>query len=137
MAKLNLSLDKLKDLSSTALAILKTKCPRCYKGDLFPESALNVKEFYKMNKVCPDCSQTFEPEPGFYFGAMFISYGLLVIMSIVTWISLYFTFKPVFEVYLVVILLLNVLLLPFIFRYSRTLYLFGVGGIVYNQNIFK
>ena len=88
-----------------------------------------------MHRHCPVCEQTFEPEPGFYYGAMFISYGMLVTMSIFTWITLFFAVHPAFEVYVVVILILNVLLLPFIFRYSRTLFLYGFGGINFDKNI--
>ena len=115
-------------------AIKDEKCPRCHRGNLFITSVLDIRGFYKMHRHCTVCEQTFEPEPGFYYGAMFISYGMLVIMSILTWITLFFTFRPVFEVYVVVILILNVLLLPFIFRYSRTLYLFGFGGIGFNKD---
>jgi len=132
-----LSHNKLKSRNSKVKAIIDEKCPRCYQGDLYSESVSNIKNFHKMNKACPDCGQTLEPEPGFYFGAMFVAYGMSVLMSIITWVSLYFIFHPVFEVYLIVILLLNVLLLPFIFRYSRTLFLFGFGGIRYNHNIIK
>ena len=116
-------------------AIRDEKCPRCHKGDLFLTSAFNLSGFYKMHRHCPVCEQTFEPEPGFYYGAMFISYGMVVIMSIFTWLILFFIFHPAFAVYVVVILILNVLLLPFIFRYSRTLFLFGFGGIGFNGDI--
>ncbi len=115
-------------------AIKDEKCPRCHRGNLFITSAIKLHGFYKMNRHCPVCEQTFEPEPGFYYGAMFIPYGILVIMSILTWLILFFVFHPAFGVYVVVILILNVLLLPFIFRYSRTLYLFGFGGIGFNKD---
>ena len=116
-------------------AIRDEKCPRCHKGDLFASSAFRLNRFYKMNRQCPACAQTFEPEPGFYYGAMFISYGMLVAMSVIVWLTLFFALRPVFEVYVVVILILNVLLLPFIFRYSRTLFLYGFGGIGFNSDI--
>lgn len=115
-------------------AIRDEKCPRCHRGDLFTTSAFQLNGFYKMNRQCPECEQTFEPEPGFYYGAMFISYGMVVIMSIFTWLILFYAFHPAFVVYLVVILILNVLLLPFIFRYSRTLFLFGFGGTGFNKD---
>lgn len=114
-------------------AIIAEKCPRCHRGDLFITSAYNLKGFTRMHANCTVCKQTFEPEPGFYFGAMFVAYGLLVMMSILTWILLYFVFHPTFAAYIATILLLNVLLLPLIFRYSRTLFLFGFGGIKYNE----
>lgn len=114
-------------------AILKSKCPRCREGNLFIFKPMQIAKFHKMYSNCQICNQVFEPEPGFYFGAMFISYALAVAMSVTSWIFLYVLFKPAFEVYLVVILILNVVLLPFIFRYSRTLFLFGFGGIRYNK----
>ena len=122
-------------IGSVSGAIRDEKCPRCHKGDLFITSAFKLNGFYKMHRQCLVCEQTFEPEPGFYFGAMFISYGILVIMSIMTWLILFFAFHPAFAVYVVVIIILNVLLLPFIFRFSRTLYLYGFGGISFDKNI--
>ena len=119
---------------SLFMAIKDQKCPRCHRGDLFVTSAFKLSGFYKMHRHCPACEQTFEPEPGFYYGAMFISYGMLVIMSILVWITLFFALQPTFAVYVIVILILNVLLLPFIFRYSRTLFLYGFGGIGFNSD---
>ncbi len=52
---------------------LMKKCPRCQEGDLF----IQPFEFTKplnMPEKCPVCNQKFEPEPGFYYGAMFLSY---------------------------------------------------------------
>jgi len=130
-----LNLSSYMNPTSTWKAIRDEKCPRCHQGNLFVTSVYNLKSFYQMHRYCPRCEQTLEPEPGFYFGAMFVSYGMVVIMSIVSWIVLFFVFDPVFAVYLIVILILNVLLLPFIFRYSRTLYLFGFGSIKFKENI--
>jgi len=49
------------------------KCPRCRKGDLYVKP-FKMKEPLKMNDHCDHCGQKFMPEPGYYFGAMFISY---------------------------------------------------------------
>ena len=122
---------------SASRAILKEKCPRCRHGDLFQTSKFKLNSFYRMHKACEVCQQTFEPEPGFYFGAMFVSYGIWVIIAVAIWIILFFLFKPNFEVYVTVILIMNVLLLPFIFRYSRTLFLFGFGGIRFDKRYIK
>jgi len=114
---------------SVTRAIIEERCPRCREGKLFKSSSLKINSFYKMNQSCTICYQSFNPEPGFYFGAMYISYAFLVGVSIVSWVLLYFLFKPEFHIYLIVVLSMNVLLLPFIFRYSRTLFLYGFGGI--------
>ena len=115
--------------SPTFKAIIKEKCPRCHKGDLFVSSPYKLSRFTKMNKQCDQCAQTFDPEPGFYFGAMYIAYALLVALSVTSWVALYVLFDPGFTAYVVVIVSLNILLLPLIFRYSRTIFLFGFGMI--------
>jgi uncharacterized protein (DUF983 family) len=49
------------------------KCPKCRQGDLFL-SPFNISKPIAMHEKCTNCNQDFEPEPGYYFGAMFISY---------------------------------------------------------------
>jgi uncharacterized protein (DUF983 family) len=49
------------------------KCPRCRKGDIFIQP-LKFKSFLEMPETCSNCGQKTMPEPGFYYGSMFISY---------------------------------------------------------------
>lgn len=123
----------MKDKKSAGKAILEQRCPRCREGKLFFEPTYGSLSFYKMKAQCDVCEQVFDPEPGFYFGAMYISYAFLVAISVSCWVALYVLFSPSFITYLVVILLANLLLLPLIFRYSRTLFLYGFGGIKYSS----
>jgi len=53
-----------------AYSIWNMKCPRCHEGDLFKKGGA----FYEMPDRCPECNQNYMPEPGFYYGSMFISY---------------------------------------------------------------
>lgn len=55
---------------SKAYSIWNMKCPRCHEGDLFSSGG----KFYDMPERCPECSLRYSPQPGFYYGAMFISY---------------------------------------------------------------
>ncbi|MGK7390433.1 MAG: DUF983 domain-containing protein [Candidatus Cyclobacteriaceae bacterium M2_1C_046] len=82
-----------------------------------------------MNDQCPVCHQTFHPEPGFYFGAMYVSYAFSVawVMGVCLILMVTGTFTLVRSA--VIIGVGVVFLLPFMFQYSRILYLYGVGGI--------
>lgn len=60
--------------SNKLYSIFNLKCPRCHTGDLFNTPTFSFSQPFDMPKNCPKCGQDFEPEPGFYFGAMFISY---------------------------------------------------------------
>ena len=55
-------------------AVLGLKCPRCHEGDLFPTPTFSFKQPFDMKERCDVCNQDFVIEPGFYYGAMFISY---------------------------------------------------------------
>jgi hypothetical protein len=41
----------------------------------------------KMPEQCPVCGQSFEIEPGFWFGTGFVSYALAVAFSVATFIA--------------------------------------------------
>lgn len=60
--------------SNKLYSTFNLKCPRCHTGNLFHTPTFSFKKPFDMPESCSKCGQDFEPEPGFYFGAMFISY---------------------------------------------------------------
>jgi hypothetical protein len=70
------------------VSLLKNKCPRCRRGDLFIESnPYKLGRFMKMPGQCAVCGQPFDMEPGFYYGTGFVSYGLAVAVSVATLVA--------------------------------------------------
>jgi hypothetical protein len=59
------------------LSIAKGKCPCCHEGDVF-HSKLQLLpiRFPVMREKCDVCNIRFEKEPGFFYGSMYVSYGL-------------------------------------------------------------
>ncbi len=55
-------------------SIWHMKCPRCREGDLFLTPTFSYQKLTEMPDKCPTCGQKYMPEPGFWYGAMFISY---------------------------------------------------------------
>ena len=53
------------------------KCPKCGKGKVFKNSIFSTK-FAETNYNCTVCEMSYEPEPGFFYGAMYFSYALIV-----------------------------------------------------------
>lgn len=112
------------------LAVLQGKCPQCRQGDLFPESIL--KSPLKMNEDCPKCGLHYEREPGFFYGAMYVSYALSVAIFIATVIILYFVIgDPSLTTYIVTISVVALMLYPFTYRYSRILFIYAFGDTHY------
>lgn len=127
--------DTAEFLDSSTVALLQLRCPRCHQGKLFTHSALNITKFARMPAECPVCGQTYEPEPGFYFGSMYITFGFNVATFLVLGVAIYYLLgNPDTWVYVVAITGVTVLLTPVILRYSRALMLYLFGGTRYNKN---
>ncbi len=120
-------------IESSALAMLALRCPRCHQGKLFSYAATNLTKFTDMPAECPVCGQTFEPEPGFYFGAMYISFGFAVGTFAVVGVLLnYLAGDPPLWVYITAVAVITLASTPLVFRYSRAVMLYLFGGARYN-----
>jgi uncharacterized protein (DUF983 family) len=58
--------------------ILEQRCPRCRIGGIFRYSIF--RGFPKMCERCSICDLKFEREPGYFLGAMYVSFGLGVLV---------------------------------------------------------
>ncbi|MBS1951303.1 MAG: hypothetical protein OJF59_003155 [Cytophagales bacterium] len=110
-------------------AIGQGKCPRCREGRIFKYSLFQITRFSVMNRSCEKCEASFEPEPGFYFGALYVSYAFTVGLFFVESALLYYFFDPPDWVYIVSVVGSSILLIPVSFRYSRILFLYFFGGL--------
>lgn len=56
------------------------KCPKCHQGNIFEQKG-NIFLFRipKMNERCSECNYRFDKEPGYFFGAMYLSYALAIL----------------------------------------------------------
>jgi uncharacterized protein (DUF983 family) len=63
---------------STLRSVLEQRCPRCRMGRIFHYSIF--RGFPKMCERCSICDLKFEREPGYFLGAMYISFGLGVLI---------------------------------------------------------
>jgi uncharacterized protein (DUF983 family) len=113
-------------------AALASKCPQCRKGEIFKHPLSKLSKFARMHKECSQCSLRYEVEPGFFVGAMYFSYGVTVALLIAVGIVHHFLGINGLYKYITSVVLINALLLPFIFRYSRIAFLYMFGGVKYN-----
>lgn len=66
-----------------ALSILRLKCPKCSKGDLFnTKGLLTYSQTLDMPEHCSNCGQKYCIEPGFWLGALWTSYPLVVLTEL-------------------------------------------------------
>jgi len=83
------------------------------------------RNFDKMHANCPCCGQTFEPEPGYYYGAMYISFGLSTGIFLTVVFALYFLVEEITTIMVLISVVVIVIgLLPVMFRLSRAIWIY-------------
>jgi uncharacterized protein (DUF983 family) len=92
---------------------------------MFPPGTLYTSKFMEMYQRCSCCDQSFMPEPGYYFGAMFVSYGLNAAYIIAAWLAIY-VLLPQTSVWILIAIIVGLIigLLPVTFRLSRVLWIY-------------
>ena len=113
-------------MSHTLLHILNNDCPQCQKGKVFNERNIFLNfGFPKMNEYCSHCHYKFEKEPGYFFGAMYVNYGLTVAESIATYCISQFFFEETFDLRIIAIIAAVIIgLAPINIRLSRLLWIY-------------
>ena len=109
---------------SRSFSITHLKCPRCQQGDLFSVSnPYNLRRVLDMPGRCPTCHQDFKIEPGFYSGALWISYPVILVLIVPSALILLFAFHfPILWALLLPFTLL-LALQPLIMRFCRAIWL--------------
>jgi uncharacterized protein (DUF983 family) len=105
-------------------SILTGSCPRCQNESMYLEkNPLHFSKILKMNEKCSHCGLKYQIEPSFFYGAMYVSYGLNVALSIAAFIVSYVIFKSSIKVSFISIFITNVVLFPFVLRWARNIYI--------------
>ncbi|MBN3519147.1 DUF983 domain-containing protein [Algoriphagus lutimaris] len=113
-------------------AMLGAKCPQCRTGNIFPVSPFSFRKLSAIHNTCPHCQANLNPEPDFYYGAMYISYAFSVALVITALTAInVLVEEPELWMYLATVVVGNLLLFPAMLRYSKVLYLYGLGKLKY------
>lgn len=96
--------------------MLALRCPRCLRGRIW-------RSFLAMHERCPVCGLIYEREPGYFTGAMVVSYVLAVPILGAIVIGLMTLGGLDAVAALVIGDLAYLALVPIIFRYSRAVWL--------------
>ncbi len=110
-------------MSDILKKIWSAKCPKCGQGRVFVSKG-NVFLFKapKMNAKCECCGYNYEKEPGYFIGAMYVSYAL----TIAEMVALFLFFKVAslpMDNLIYFIMGVIFLLWPFNFRVSRLVWM--------------
>ncbi len=104
-------------LKSRVYAVLRQRCPRCLEGAVF-------RGVLAMNDACPSCGLVFEREPGYFVGAMYVSYAMAIPAYLLAILLVRVLFRQLPDL---AVLAAGVPIVclgsPYLFRYSRLIWM--------------
>lgn len=105
-------------------SILTGTCPKCQKESMYiNKNPYNISETMKMHERCSHCGLKYKMEPNFFFGAMFVSYGVAVALGIFIFVIAFLGIKTNLKTAFIAILAGLIILMPVITRISRNIYI--------------
>jgi len=107
---------------------MTARCPECRKGPLFYHSPFHYSKFQAVHKECPHCKCNYEPEPGFFWGALYINYGFNVATLVAVSLALWVLFGGVdVWTHIIAVVVTVIVTIPFTTRISRNLMMHWFG----------
>ncbi|HEX9979614.1 MAG TPA: DUF983 domain-containing protein [Flavobacterium sp.] len=109
---------------SKIYSIVTGRCPKCQEDHMYVNNNPYVISLtMAMHDHCRNCGLKYKVEPNFFFGAMYVSYGLAVVAGILTFLFAQFVFDTGLLNAFIAIFGALVLLMPLITRISRNIYI--------------
>lgn len=109
---------------SKLYSILTGTCPRCHNGKMYcNDNPYIVTETMKMHEHCSSCGLKYKIEPNFFFGAMYVSYGLGVAGCVFFFVVSFVFLQLSMETSFIVIAVGLIALMPVISRLARNIYI--------------
>tara|TARA_R110000772_G_scaffold211243_2_gene321880 strand:- start:369 stop:788 length:420 start_codon:yes stop_codon:yes gene_type:complete len=105
-------------------SIITGTCPVCQTGEMYKENnPYKISQLMEMHENCSHCGKKFKIEPSFFFGAMYVSYGVGVAIAVAAFIISFFIFGLDRNYSFLVIILSLAILFPLIVRISRNIWI--------------
>ena len=105
-------------------SILTGNCPKCHQDFMYKnKNAYHLSQTLEMHERCSKCQTKYKIEPSFFYGSMYVSYGVGVAFSIVTFILSFIVFKSSLFFSFIAIVLTLLGLMPIIMRLSRNIWI--------------
>ena len=105
-------------------SILTGKCPKCHEESMYiNKNAYVLSDTLKMHERCSNCNTKYKIEPSFFYGSMYVSYGVGIAFAIAAFIISYVFLGTTINTTFISIIVTLVVILPIILRLSRNIWI--------------
>ncbi|AWG20139.1 DUF983 domain-containing protein [Flavobacterium faecale] len=105
-------------------SILTGTCPKCQNESMYIEkNPFKLASVLKMHEDCSHCGLHYQIEPSFFYGAMYVSYGLNVAVGIAAFIISFVFLQTSLKTSFFAIIGALIVTSPLVLRGSRNIYI--------------
>ena len=105
-------------------SILFGACPKCHQESMYVnKNPYALSETLKIYDRCSHCNTKYRMEPSFFYGSMYVSYGVGIGFAVAAFITSYLIFETSLVIAFIAIVVTLIALMPFIMRVSRNIWI--------------
>lgn len=105
-------------------SILFGACPKCHQESMYTnKNPYVISETLKMNDHCSHCKFKYQIEPSFFYGSMYVSYGVGIAFAVAAFIISNVILELSLMTAFVAIIVTLVAFMPIIMRLSRNIWI--------------
>lgn len=109
---------------SKLYSILKGTCPKCHEESMYVnKNPYLISETLKMHDTCSNCKTKYSIEPSFFYGSMYVSYGVGIAFGVAAFVISYLFLNSSLKVAFAAIIGTLVVFAPIIMRLSRNIWI--------------
>ena len=105
-------------------SILTGTCPKCHEESMYEDkNPYRLANIFKMHERCSHCGTKYKIEPSFFYGAMYVSYGVGVAFAVATFVIAFLFLNASLINTFIAIIFTMIVFMPFIIRVSRNIWI--------------
>jgi len=109
---------------SKLYSIFTGTCPKCHEESMYVnKNPYVLSEALTMHETCSNCKTKYKIEPSFFYGAMYVSYGLGIAFAVASFVISYFIFNAGLHHIFISIVATLIIFMPVIMRISRNIWI--------------
>lgn len=105
-------------------SILYGSCPKCHGESMYmTKNPYVLSDTLKIHERCSKCNFRYRLEPSFFYGAMYVSYGVGIAFAVAAFVISYFFIGSSLKIAFIAIVGTLMVFAPIIMRLSRNIWI--------------
>lgn len=109
---------------SKLYSIFTGSCPKCHQESMYTnKNPYQLSEALSMHEKCSHCGTKYKIEPSFFYGSMYVSYGVGIAFAVAAFVISFFVFNASLISVFISIVATLIVFMPIILRLSRNIWI--------------